>query len=968
MLKNKGKGKVAAAVLAAALAISQAASVSSYAADSNVIYEKSDKQVVTQGVTLENIIRFTTNGWYNFNIMKVDMTNQYITVDALTNAESIGKLATTKKLAAQKSAVAAVNTSFFTPDGSGFGHPIGTVIQNSSVLCASGDFNKYSNSMATLSLSKLNEILLDYWKCDMNLTNQNGSKVAVAQYNKPNGNKYTGITVFDRKWGAAAVGVTADMPDLFQMVVADGKVAQFLPAQPAAPIPENGFVVVTRTEGAKALQQAFAVGDSISFNIGSTPDWSNFKMAVSGSCLLLKNGQIPQPFSFSAPDIVISSPKTAIGSSQDGKTLYMVTVDGRQTSSVGLSLKDMALFMKNLGAWNAINMDGGGSTTMVARPSGEKDVQVMNSPSDGISRSVATAVGVFTSAPAAPLAGMIVETPDKYMFTNTTRTLTVKGYDGFNNPMEVDPALIKWSVSGVKGTFKGNVFKAATNGEAKITASIGEIKASVNVSVLTTPARLILSSQSIKLPVGQTKTFTITGVNLKGYSATIDPVDVKWSISSKIGSFTNGVFTAEQKGSGYIDAAVDKAHAYCAVSISADTASVIDQFEAINGSFQAYPDTVKGTYSISNEQKVSGNSSGKLTYDFTLNPETSRAAYLVLGNGGYTLNADISKIGLQVFNDHENSGWLRAELYDAKGEKQVVDLVQTMGWTGWKYVEASIDSISLPAKLTRLYLVQVNPVLDSGSIYLDDLTITSSGYPTVDTTKIPKDTVPVDDTNKAVSFSKATADSFRFGVLGQSRAPKNALEKKLMTRFAEKVDGLLEAGVVVGDGSHSDIAKLVKKKPFLLTANVDLKATKAVDYKYSVTDIKNSRFIKLDTRADGLRRSDSAQWQAFQKDLDSFKGKNVFLFLENAPSKFSDKLELGLFKDTITKYRLNTGRNVWVFYNGDKNETYMEKGVKYISAAGYEVSGLKANNTDVANYVLVTVKGSAVTFIFRPIL
>ena len=966
MLKNKGKRTYLAAIIAAALAISPAVSANTYAADSDVIHEVTEKQTITQGVTLENIIKFTTNGWYNINIMKVDLSNQYISVDTLTNMESIGKLASTKKLAVQRNAIAAVNASFFTPDGSGFGHPVGTVIQSSNILGASNDINRYGDVMASFSLSNLNEVLLDYWKSDISLTSQNGSKVAVAQYNKPNGAKFNDITVFDRKWGTMAIGATADLPDIFQMVVADGKISQILIAQPAAAIPENGFVVVTRAAGAKTLQQAFAVGDSITMNIGTTPNWSNMKMSVSGSCILIKNGAIPSTFSFSPADVVKNSPKTAIGSSQDGKLLYMVTVDGRQTASIGLSLKDMALFMQSIGAYNAINMDGGGSTTMVARPAGSANVQVMNTPSDGLSRGVSTAVGVFSSAPLSPLAGMIIETTDRYMFTNTSRAFTVKGFDSFNNPIDVKPESIKWSSSGVKGTIKGNVFRPTTFGEGKITAKVGKVTASFYISVLSTPARLILSNNSIKLPVGQTKTFSITGVNLRGYTATIDPKDVKWLVKSKIGTFTDGIFTATARGASYIEASVDKAHAYCALSISDDTTSVVDKFEAANGSFLSYPDTVKGSYSISEEQKVSGKSSGKLTYDF-INTEETRAAYIILANGGFMLNAGISKIGLQVYNDHENSGWLRAELLDAKGEKQVVDIAKTMDWTGWKYVEASLENIELPAKLTRLYLVQVNPVADSGSIYLDDLTLTNSGYPAIDESKIPKYTVPVDDTNKAVSFSKATADSFRFGLLGQSRVPKNTLEKNLMTKFAQKITSYLDAGVIVGDGSHESVTKLIKKKAVIATHTIDLKSTKAVDYKYSVTDIKNSRFFKLDTRDKSLRLSDSAQWKQFLSDLNSFKGKNVFIFMENSPVTFSDKLELALFKETISKYRLSTLRNVWVFFNGDKNESYMEKGVKYISTAGYEVSGLKDGKTDAAQYVLVTVKGSTVTYIYKSI-
>lgn len=971
MKKNKGRIKLLANLITAALILMPATAANAYAAEANVIHEETEKQTITQGVTLENIVRFTKEGWYNIHVLKVDLSNQYISVDTLTNTESVGKTATTKKLATQRNAVAAVNASFYTSSGSGNGFPVGAIVQSSDILAAYSGFNKYGNVMASFSISNLNEVLLDYWRVDMSLTSQRGSKVAVEQYNVANKAKYTDISVFDRKWGKTAVGSSADMPDLFQMVVENGIVTQFLTAQPAATIPEKGFVAVTRAEGAKKLQQAFSIGDNVAMNIGSTPDWTKMKLSISGSSILVKDGVIPETFSFTAPDVMIKSPKTAIGSSKDGKTLYYVTVDGRQTASIGLTQKDMALFMQKIGAHNAINMDGGGSTTMVARPLGSRDVKVMNKPSDGTTRNVLIGLGVFTSAPKAPLAGLIVETTDRYMFTNTTRAFTVKGFDKFNNPIEVDSSTVKWSVSGVKGTFKGNIFTPVTFGEGKVTAKIGEISASKNISVLSKPVVIMLNSDSINLAAGKTKTFSIKGVNPRGYIATIEPSDLKWKVSNKIGSFTDGIFTANAGGAGFIDASFGAAHAYCTVSVSEDKVSVIDNFETEKGSFLSYPESIQGAYTLSSEQKVSGRSSGKLVYDFTTSTDVTRAAYLVLPDGGYVLNEGTSKIGLQVYNDHENSGWLRAEIIDANGNKQVVDLTKTMDWTGWKYIEAPIE-LKMPAKLTRLYQVLVNPeageqLSDAGYLYFDDLTVTSSGYPSTEGLEIPVNTPFPDEANKAVSFGKATSDSFRFGVLGQSRKPKDAIEKNLAKIFASKVTKYLEAGIIVGDGSHESITSLIKKKTVIATHTVNLKSTKAVDYSYSVTDIKNSRFFKLDARNNGLRSSDTEQWHQFQKDLNSFKGKNVFIFLEDSPETFKDKLELALLKDTITDYRLDTLRNVWVFYHGDKNESYMEKGVRYIETAGYEVSGLKSGKTGAARYVLVTVKGNVVTYIYKEI-
>lgn len=933
----------------------------------SIIYENRTKQIITQGVTCENVIRFTSNGWLNINILSVDLTSKYIKVDTITNPDSIGKLASTGKLATKAGAAAAVNASFFTPMGGGFGYPVGPIMQSGQIISASSEFNKYGDTMASFSLTKLNGIMLDYWKTDISLIAPNGTTIPAARYNKIDGSRFTDITIIDKKLRQTSIGVSAEQPDMVEMVVVGGNVAQILVSQPAVAIPDNGYVIVTRSAGGKLLMDNFKVGDKVEMNIATNPDWNKINMSVTGGSILVREGKIPDAFSYDTPYISKNHPRTIIASTKDGKKLLLVTIDGRQESSIGMTQEETARFMLETGAYNALNLDGGGSATMVARELGKPSLSVMNNPSDGISRGVSTAIGVFSIAPPSALSGLVIDTEDSNIFVNTSRSFSIKGYDKYFNPVAVKPENIKWSVKGVKGAFTGNVFKPASFGEGRIIAKSGTITASYPISVLSAPVRLVLSNSTIKLPVNQTKTFTVRGINKNGYSAIINPADIKWAVKGKIGAFKGTVFTAIAKGTGYIDASAGTAHAYCSVSVAADTTTARDKFEAPNGSFAGYPDTVKGSYEISTEQKQSGKSSGKLTYDFT-ETEGTRAAYMVLANDGLLLEPGVSKIGLSVYNDHENSNWLRAEITEANGQKQLLDIEKNLAWTGWKHAEVSLENIQTPARLTRLYLVQINPVAESGAVYLDDLTVTNSGYPAIDQAKIPKDTVPQDDANKAVSFTKATSDSFRFGVLGQSREPGNALEKKLVTGFAEKITRYLDAAVITGTGSHESVTKLIRKKKVISLNTVDLENTKEVDYKYSFTDYKNSRFFKMDLRNKSLRLSDSLQWQQFQKDLDSFKGSNAFVIMENSPERFSDKLEMNLFKQTLTKCKQRSGKNVWVFYKGEKNESYLERGIRYISAAGYEVPGLAPGNTGSASYLLVTVKGKTVTYVFRPII
>ena len=85
-------------------------------------------------------------------------------------------------------------------------------------------------------------------------------------------------------------------------------------------------------------------------------------------------------------------PRTAIGASADGRTAYVVAIDGRSPSSVGVTLPELADYMISIGAANAINLDGGGSTAFIYAPEGESTL-LTNKPSDGKFRPVAVNLG-----------------------------------------------------------------------------------------------------------------------------------------------------------------------------------------------------------------------------------------------------------------------------------------------------------------------------------------------------------------------------------------------------------------------------------------------------------------------------------------------------------------------------------------------------------------------------------------------
>lgn len=149
----------------------------------------------------------------------------------------------------------------------------------------------------------------------------------------------------------------------------------------------------TSREGVVAIGPGRAMIQKQSEVFDPVEDW--VQTAVSGwplianQCTPFKAKDLPGSDAFTrAPH-----PRTAVGLSKDGNTLYFVVADGRRTGIPGMTLAELAEFMTGeLGACTAINLDGGGSSTMWV---GDK---VVNRPSDGVERPVADHLAVVLAS------------------------------------------------------------------------------------------------------------------------------------------------------------------------------------------------------------------------------------------------------------------------------------------------------------------------------------------------------------------------------------------------------------------------------------------------------------------------------------------------------------------------------------------------------------------------------------------
>lgn len=143
----------------------------------------------------------------------------------------------------------------------------------------------------------------------------------------------------------------------------------------------RGAVLAANGDAAVELRRTAAPGDTLRILLGFQPDHGPIRTLVGGWPRIVRHGASVSAQADSVegtfPDFSKKRhPRTAVGFSRDSTRLYLVTVDGRQDSSVGMTLDELAQFMIEIGAFEALNLDGGGSTTLVIRGG------IVNSPSD----------------------------------------------------------------------------------------------------------------------------------------------------------------------------------------------------------------------------------------------------------------------------------------------------------------------------------------------------------------------------------------------------------------------------------------------------------------------------------------------------------------------------------------------------------------------------------------------------------
>jgi exopolysaccharide biosynthesis protein len=196
---------------------------------------------------------------------------------------------------------------------------------------------------------------------------------------------------------------TLTPPDGAEVIIENGRMIEIHKGVGSSVIPHDGMVLSVGGERASEVLPRLRRGAAVFVETELVPlladpenEWKKAEDIVGGGPLLLWKGrrlEEPESESISSVFFLARHPRTAAGVRADG-TLLFVTVDGRRPEeSVGMSLPELTDLMLELGAVSAINLDGGGSTTMVI------DGKVVNHPSGSSPRKNADAILIYPRKP-----------------------------------------------------------------------------------------------------------------------------------------------------------------------------------------------------------------------------------------------------------------------------------------------------------------------------------------------------------------------------------------------------------------------------------------------------------------------------------------------------------------------------------------------------------------------------------------
>jgi exopolysaccharide biosynthesis protein len=366
-----------------------------------VLAELGPRTQLDPGVTHRGLRTTAAAGQVLGDLVEVDLTDPTVHAGLLM-PDAVAARSPVAEMANRTGATAGINGDFFdigrtnAPAGPAVAHgrPVKAAVPPGRRMgpAVPGAEIDYVFTVGTDRVARIDRLRLEAQVTGPSGTHQ---VAALNQYAVP----VDGIGIFTRDWGPVdrawtLCGTDVDRTapcaaDQAEVLVRDGAVVRA--GRPAGGRIADGELALTGREKGAAAVRSLQVGDRVEVEYALVPASGNApELAVGGSPIMFDGEPVP------GLDHRERAPRSAAGTSADGRRMWLMTLDGRQSDSVGATLRELAALLRELGMDDAVNLDGGGSSTLVLRDQGVTEVKIVNDPSGPSPRLVPNGIGIYS--------------------------------------------------------------------------------------------------------------------------------------------------------------------------------------------------------------------------------------------------------------------------------------------------------------------------------------------------------------------------------------------------------------------------------------------------------------------------------------------------------------------------------------------------------------------------------------------
>lgn len=922
---------------------------STYSTYGAVLHEITQSQTVTNGATHISKQVLTDSGWQDLNILRIDLSNDNVVLKPIQSSV-LGERNTIMNLATSAGALAAVNADYF--DMSTKTPAFGPSISEGSLN------NAYHNDyytlgpqkyMGTLIVDEEGQASMDYYSVKMWVETDGQKAFDLSSYNKTPSSIRTPF-VIDRTYyvNNAALISKYQQVGLYTVLIEEDTVSYISGLNEVVEIPKDAYAIIISgdtfskyipylEEGSEiVLQQVITLNNEIVESV------SDLQMGIGGGGLILKNGQAYQGQAHKVSGDK-KEPRTIVANTYTPNEVLLITIDGRTNQSLGANHTDLIKILQELGAKDAMYLDGGGSTTMVVRNEGDMNLTLQNKPSGGSQRNVVNGIGVFSTSPQGELAKIIIEPSRERTFVGESVPLILKGVDENGNSVVLSSKDVSIQVAGVTGNFNGLNFTPESEGDALIMVTAGDVTGTAEIKV-TKPTGLIIEPATLQMDEQTTKQVQVYGVDQEGYKVPITPEKIKWtSESGQVTAVGNSITSTKRS--------VDRLNAsYAGVTgklnvVVGETTVALESFEETTGKWAASSKAVEGKVEASKEIKYHGNQAIKMTYTF--NKDANKQVAYTVFEKPVVIPEDARSLNMWIYANGQGDT-LKVQVEDANGQVHYLKLADSLSHKGWKYMSVNLpEDMKLPAKMTKLYAyTSGNTQKRTSAIYIDHVSIIRGQRDLAGTsTRLDYQFDPL----YKPSLQAPVGNQYVVKVTGPTALTGLTHSEETLKKMADKL--------------NKDASAIIQAS----SSNLPLALTKELyTYANSYSDVafKDIEFIFAGTDGGGIRQTSASQWNMLKQSLEMAQANNIILVMSRNPlTQFNDAREGQALHDYLKDYKAKTGKNIFVVTTGGQTkEVRLEEGIRYIRLNGLATPTDKLTDSE---YLLFKVVDGQIYYTFE---